>query len=1702
MSDGPMDPSQDCEIEMSFTGVEWSFPVSLDEEKIIYPNLKAFLAYMSQRKSENESDVKVSNPLVLASAFLDHLLRSDVSRKATRLVFQAFERMFLHEVDIHTITDELGLSTRAFVLKTYFMVQKRTNAYIQPVESALLKSGQIGKAQLYAVCGGQSAVNLTCLKELRELNSIYKVLLEDLIDVAAHTLDRLVHLPSTIRFYERYGFDIKSWLKSPQNIPSQNYIASAPLSFPIIGLLSLSHYCIACKTLGKSPGELRNLFQGVAGHSQGIIAAATIARSSSWASFYSSTKMMVEILFWIGFECHHATPASSLSAANIKDCIEAEEGHPSSMLSISGIDQPFLEGILQETNHQLAAKHVIYLALINSRTEFVIAGPPRSLRGFNLKLRTIKATGDSNQSRIPYHQRKPAIQHQFLPVTAAFHTPYLSEAVGRILVALKPQEFLGSDLGTGLYHTNNGEDLRQRGSHDITETLVKMVTSELVDWPKVTRSLEGSHILDFGPGRIGALLYRMMEGAGVRVIIASDLSSRTSDIGSKSEIFAAHMPPSTPDWGKSYKPRLVRDTSGELKMETRMSRLFGTPPVMVAGMTPTTVPWDYVSTISRAGYHVELAGGGYSNANEFESAIRKLTENVPTRWGITCNLIYANPKAIAWQIPLIRRLILEGLRIEGLTIGAGVPSAEIASEYIETIGLKHISFKPGSLESILLVIEIAKAHPRFVIGLQWTGGRSGGHHSFEDFHAPILKTYGQIRKCSNIVLIAGSGFGGASDTYPYFTGEWSRHQGCQLMPFDGVLLGSRMMTAKEAHTSPSVKNLIIEAQGVPDSEWHNTYQGVTGDVLTVKSEMGQPIHKLATRGVILWNELEQDIFSVKDQPKRLSILEGCKSSIVERLNDDYQKPWFAVNSAGDNVELEDMTYLEVLKRLILLMYVRIQRRWIDESYEKMVFELTASILERLVPVSQFGIMRLNNPDDFLDKFLRSYPSAQYELLHPEDVSILIGLFKQRGQKPVNFIPRLDENFENWFKKDSLWQAEDIDAVVNQDAQRVCIIHGPVAAQYSKDGNETAQAILDGISKSHIAMLKNDLYPTKPALTSFEFSRDIAEDSPPELDGVVFEEYPKQKRLVFAAEGTIPPMDDLVGYILPQIDAWAQACFADTEILQGQYHRQNPIRSALVPCHSHIITIDYDLAEKTESINVSTSVDSLNPASHDIMRVSSVDNKMITVTLFDPTPRDAEPATVVFWFYYNPEGQTCRLEECLDQRNERIKIFYAKVWLGYYPTSLTNATLEAKFSGGMVTLTSRSVKDFMSVVEDSNRLQRINTSTSASVPLDLCIVVAWDALVKPLLILAMDVDLLRLLHLSNEFEYFSGAKPISIGEDLETTSRIRALTIQEAGKSIEIVAIITRQGAPVVQVISTFLIQGSYTDFKNTFRNSEEPEMKFDITSDKHQELLVSRPWLDLHVCPSLLRPTSLIFRLETHVRYDQISVFDSIHVTGGVYSRNTAGLLERVGVVDFQKGLSYGNPVMDFLDRHGRRSYESEPLQRPGWNGDSSWNFHAPKRNSPYAGVSRDTNPIHLSSAFSQYVNLPGTITHGMYTSAAVRSVVEHEIADGDFARFRRYSANFVGMVMPGDKIRVDLRHVGMIRGRMVLDIQAFNDKTGRQILEAKAEVEQATTAYVFTGQGSQERGMGMALYDSSSAAKGLWDEADGYLSNLYGNSY
>ena len=91
-------------------------------------------------------------------------------------------------------------------------------------------------------------------------------------------------------------------------------------------------------------------------------------------------------------------------------------------------------------------------------------------------------------------------------------------------------------------------------------------------------------------------------------------------------------------------------------------------------------------------------------------------------------------------------------------------------------------------------------------------------------------------------------------------------------------------------------------------------------------------------------------------------------------------------------------------------------------------------------------------------------------------------------------------------------------------------------------------------------------------------------------------------------------------------------------------------------------------------------------------------------------------------------------------------------------------------------------------------------------------------------------------------------------------------------------------------------------------------------------------------------------------------------------------------------------------------------------------------------------------------------------------------------------------MVLPGDELTVKLHHIGMRDGNIVVNIETSNVR-GEKVIQGSADVSQLSTVYVFTGQGSQEPGMGMDLYNSSPAARAVWEGADAHLLAVYGFS-
>lgn len=999
--------------------------------------------------------------------------------------------------------------------------------------------------------------------------------------------------------------------------------------------------------------------------------------------------------------------------------------------------------------------------------------------------------------------------------------------------------------------------------------------------------------------------------------------------------------------------------------------------------------------------------------------------------------------------------------------------------------------------------------------MQWTGGRAGGHHSFEDFHQPILETYASIRRQPNIVLVAGSGFGGADDTLPYLTGDWALKFDYPPMPFDGILFGSRMMVSKEGLASEAVKQAMVDAPGVDDKDWEKTYKGPAGGIITVRSELGEPIHKIATRGVRLWKELDESIFNLP-KDKRLPALLAKKDYIIKRLNADFQKVWFGKKKNGDVVDLQEMTYVEVVNRMIELMYIKHEHRWIDITLRNLVGDFLRRIEERFSEKEATSTLQsfsqLDNPFDFVPEFLQQFPEADNQLLTSEDVLHFVTLCQRRGQKPVPFIPVMDKDFEVWFKKDSLWQSEDLAAVVDQDVQRTCILHGPVAAKYATRVDQPVGEILGDIYESHIASLKERYYGNNDAsIPQIEYLGggpiEIKKSIEPASSAA------NNNETVFLTgenEAALPEEDAWFQVIAGPCYNWLRALLTSPFIVQGKKFVDNPLKQLFRPRPGQRVVITNDANGRPVGVKVQDKrLWSATGKTKDFN--TSVDvslaGSLIHVSLFEKRGDDFIPLQLQF--EYKPELGYAPIHEVMEGRNDRIKDFYYKLWFGAdNRDDFLNLPVTEKLVGTGETVKAPEIKEFCQAVGNQAEIYVDRGQKIIHAPMDFAIVVGWKAIIKAIFPKVIDGDLLKLVHLSNGFRVLDGADLLSVGDVVDTYAQINAILNTDSGKMVEVKGIIVRDNKPVLEVTSQFLYRGQFNDYEHTFQRTVETPMQLKLNDVKDIAVLRSKEWIEwaeelenYELAPG----STLIFRLNTEVKYRNKKQFASVKTSGSVSMQISTKEFVQVGTVDYEAGESYGNPVIEYLKRYGQEIEQAHFFEKGGYSvmpAQSTYSsvVHAPASNEPYAKISGDYNPIHVNPYFADLANLPGTITHGMWTSASTRKFVEIFAADNVPQRVVAYDVKFMGMVLPSDRLETKLSHTGMKNGRKIIKVETIN-QNGEKIVEGTAEVEQPVTAYVFTGQGSQEQGMGMALYASSPVAKEIWDRADKHFMKNYGFS-
>jgi hypothetical protein len=560
---------------------------------------------------------------------------------------------------------------------------------------------------------------------------------------------------------------------------------------------------------------------------------------------------------------------------------------------------------------------------------------------------------------------------------------------------------------------------------------------------------------------------------------------------------------------------------------------------------------------------------------------------------------------------------------------------------------------------------------------------------------------------------------------------------------------------------------------------------------------------------------------------------------------------------------------------------------------------------------------------------------------------------------------------------------------------VAILQGPVAVRHSTKKDEPIKEMLDNVVSGLAAKVLERYYGGDESKIPVIDYLGVRPSPVSPLRSVNILESGAKVELTLS--DVVPATNHWLQVLAGSELNWWHAFVQSEFVVQGASYIANPLRRILAPRVGQRLVIHL-LDGQPNHISIHGAARSFGEHQPDFLAVDikyDISSRLISLTLFEERQGSAVPLHLQF--RYMPSQPYAPIHEVAEGRNQRIKEFYWRLWFGDEET-LPELNVRDAFVGPDVKISASDVEAFCAVV--GNQQEKFTTARTDEVkaPMDFAIVTGWQAIMKAIFPSSIDGDLLKLVHLSNGFKVIPGSRPLKAGDVCHAEARVVAVVNGDSGKTVRVSGHVLCEGDPVIEVQSAFLYRGRFTDYENTFETIDEPDYAVELATDADVGVLQSKDWFEwADEAKPLTAGTRLTFRLRSEVTYKDKVNYRSVAVAGDVFVRGHLGRLVKVAYVDFDRDESHGNPVVAYLQRHGSAKSAPIPLTSE-YHLTSSANpslYHAPSNNEPYSKVSGDFNPIHTNPYFAAYASLPGTITHGMFSSAATRRYVETVVAMG-----------------------------------------------------------------------------------------------------------
>ncbi|KAF0711481.1 hypothetical protein As57867_005239, partial [Aphanomyces stellatus] len=719
----------------------------------------------------------------------------------------------------------------------------------------------------------------------------------------------------------------------------------------------------------------------------------------------------------------------------------------------------------------------------------------------------------------------------------------------------------------------------------------------------------------------------------------------------------------------------------------------------------------------------------------------------------------------------------------------------------------------------------------------------------------------------------------------------------------------------------------------------------------------------------------------------------------------------------------------------------------------------------------------------------TYPDIARVLLCGEDIDFFIHLCKVGG-KPVNFIPVIDKDLIVWFKKDSLWCSEVLEAVPDEDAGRVMILHGPMALHHVKTKNEPVGEILHGLSQGVVQTMLTHGWPqlTTPSIRPVpqikHWTRVRLENNHVRLSKDIHE--------VMALDIWITELATVIGR-----NNWLVDMILSDHLVATNVWVANHIPQVLATRLGQRFEVEFShtcapIALRIHDASIIQSEPVIEIKEH---------NRVISLRLSTRRPPTRDwPSAIVhreITYTHKPtlQGSTIHIDFQAWKRSSKL----------YFAIHVIAPTEEKCVDVLAYTTDMLHSSSFVITADDIamyNKAVGVE-GTWTSAPHDFCFVASIRPVFTCICVEGGKGDAFGGVHLTHQAKCLTrnDDATFAVGDTIHSTAHVIASRNTAVGRKFVVLTVLSRHGVDVMECRDEFVSRGELDNHEPQFEKRN-LERVVELASTESVTVLMEKSWFRLHDGVALDAGGRYKFVLNAHYTYDDSNNITSLSVQGGVFGG--VHVEQLVGTVSFHDVDLGTDPVAAYLDQFGDAVEIVSPTTRQTSLLDEPVVIQTPKTQDLYARAGLDLNPIHRCPYSAALASLPNgrPLVHGYWTAATARNLMLKLATE----RFRAttitmFKTTFLGMVYNGDVLHLYVGHMGVVNGQLQLSARVAKASDGNTVMTATASVALPKSAFVFTGQGSQVVGMGMDLYATSPVAKRIWDDGDRHLEEKYGFS-